>query len=114
MTFQDGATGGGVEDAELLQGGNGHRGVGAEAAIHDPDGDAQTPVRYGQTDEPFGTALGRDAATAERHQVGDELTMPGNVFGVSDHRRAQPVERGGMLATRTGWNSLRRGQRGVG
>ena len=56
------------------------------------------PLRHGQADESLGSALGGDAAIAERHQVGDELTVPGDVLRVSDHRRAQPVERGGMLA----------------
>ena len=67
-----------------------------------PDGYAQLPLRHGQAEEPFGPALGHDAAIADCHQVGDELALSGDVLGMSGHRRAQPVEGGGVLASHSG------------
>src|SRR5215213_46558 len=114
VAFQDGLTSGRIEDAELLQGSDGHGGGGGKAAIQDSDGNAQFPLRNGQADEALGPALGHDAAIAERHQVGDELTVPGDVLGVRGHRRSQPVKRGGVLAPHADRDPLRCGERGEG
>src|SRR5215212_3449606 len=45
VAFQDGLTSGCIEDADLLQGGDGHGGMCAKSTIQDPDGNAQIPLR---------------------------------------------------------------------